>query len=240
MATVLCDERITCPCRKALSDMGFDVITVPGCRDLPEPISSHTDMVIFTDGKALITTEKYKSENEGLFSFLESTLTDIKFIYTNERFCKKYPEDAILNALKINNLLFAKTDSCSRTLLEYAKFENIEIIPTRQGYPACTALSFGKSAVTADRGIAELLRKSGIDVTLISDSGKISLPPYSFGFIGGCAGVYNSKVYFLGNLACHPDAAIIEKSIKTAGFEVISLDPHADCLYDFGGLRFFD
>ena len=88
--------------------------------------------------------------------------------------------------------------------------------------------------------MARVLEGTGIKVTLISDSEIIKLPPYKNGFIGGCAGRYKDTVYFIGNLDAHPECEIIREAISKAGLTPVSLLPESDCLFDLGGLLFFD
>ena len=104
---------------------------------------------------------------------------------------------------------------------------------TKQGYPACSVLHFGNSAITADRGLAQVLSENGIKVTLIRP-GYISLPPYEYGFIGGASGVVDKNVYFFGDLSTHPDCEIIRKAVIAEGYAPISLSDEK--LADFGGI----
>lgn len=240
MAYALCDERISKKCRASLIAEGFSLITMPKALGLPSAISSHTDMLFFSDGKTFITSEEYRKTNSELFSLLESALHSVDFLYTEDKFGSEYPNDAIFNALLIDNRLFIRMESCSSSLLRYAEKKGIKVIPVNQGYPACTVLGFGNCAITADRGMARVLENEGITVTLIENSDCISLPPYTYGFIGGAAGVYKNKIYFLGNLDQHPDFELIKGSIKAAGYSPVFLDCESSSLYDLGGIRFFD
>ena len=240
MPYALCDNRIPKKCIDALCNEGFEVITLPSVKSLPAALASHTDMLMFCGKGKIITAEEYRASNSDLFSRIERFLLGVKIEYTDDRFSSEYPCDAIFNALQIEELLFAKTDTCSKSLLGYAEELGLKVIPVKQGYPACTVLSFGRHAVTADPGLEKTLKENGISVTLISNTEKILLPPYSYGFIGGASGVYENKVYFLGNLYAHPDAKKIENAISEAGYKVISLDPDAESLLDLGGIKFFD
>ena len=138
-----------------------------------------------------------------------------------------------MNALVIGKTIFCKTDTVSEAIMELARRGGYKICHTKQGYPACSVLSFGECAITADKGLASLMEKNGIRVTLIS-SGGISLPPYEYGFIGGASGVYEDKIYFFGDLSSHPDGEIISKAIRDGGFTPISLSDEP--LADFGGI----
>jgi hypothetical protein len=89
--------------------------------------------------------------------------------------------------------------------------------------------------ITADRAISASCAQLGIDVLLIRE-GYISLPPYSFGFIGGASGVCGNNVYFSGSLGSHPDGERIKKFCEKHNKTAISL---TDCeLKDVGSLFF--
>ena len=82
------------------------------------------------------------------------------------------------------------------------------------------------------------LLSEGVEVLLIEESDSIKLPPYKNGFIGGSAGVFESTVYFIGNLKAHPNANEIESALKSRGYNAVSLDPECDSLFDLGGILF--
>ena len=110
-------------------------------------------------------------------------------------------------------------------------------VNVKQGYPACTALAFGNSAITADRGMMAALTSREIKTTLISTA-DISLPPYEYGFIGGAAGVYKNEVYFLGDVHAHRDSEVIRQAITEAGYLPVSLSDEP--LADLGRIIFID
>ena len=145
----------------------------------------------------------------------------------------KYPEDCIFNALVIEKRIFCKSDSISKSIPQLAERLGYEICHTKQGYPACTALAFGNNAITADNGLARSLEEQGVRVTKISE-GHISLPPHSYGFIGGASGVVGKKVYFFGDIMSHPDGELICKTLSDAGFTPTSLSDEPLC--DLGGI----
>ena len=94
-------------------------------------------------------------------------------------------------------------------------------------------LAFGNSAITADAGLASVLKNNGVKVTLINQGG-ISLPPHEYGFIGGASGVVDNKIYFFGNLDSHPDVKAIREAILSEGYLPVSLSDEE--LSDFGGI----
>ena len=237
MKCAIVDERISPACERSLLIDGFTVIKAPPSRKLSTPVSSHPDMLMFYHGGDIISSAEYCEGASFVFSDIREYCDSVSFTFTSDVFSEKYPYDAIFNALVIKDKIFIKTDTVSQAILEYAGKENLKIVPVKQGYPACTTLAFGSSAITSDRGMKEALTSEGIEVTLI-ENGAISLPPYEYGFIGGCAGVYKNTVYFLGNIELHPDSEKIKTAIENAGYTVRSLS--SEPLADLGRIIFID
>ena len=232
MKILIIDERITAECERNLSKLGFLLIKLPQDPHLGSAVASHPDTVLFYADGEIITTAEYCDSASYVFSDIREYRPQVKISFTDDRRSKSYPHDCIMNALVIGKKIFCKSDSISDRIKEFANERGYEIIHTNQGYPACTVLSFGNSAITADRGIASLLSEHGIKVTLINQGG-ISLPPYEYGFIGGASGVVDNKVYFFGDINSHPDRETICKAIKDEGYIPISLS--GDGLTDVGG-----
>ncbi len=233
MKVIIVDNRITDKCERALEKEGFLIIKLPPDPSLGEAVASHPDTVLFYQGGELITTADYCDAAAYIFSDLRELCPDVKISFTSDSRGKSYPNDCILNALVIGKRIFCKSDGISDAVIDFAKRRGYEIIHTSQGYPACNVLAFGGRAITADRGLAPLLEKSGIKVTLIGTQG-ISLPPYEYGFIGGACGVVGNKIYFFGDIDSHPDSEKIKKAIFDEGFEAVSLSDEK--LRDFGGI----
>jgi len=239
MKLAVTDQRLPEAALDALLKMGFEVLLLPPCENLPTPLNSHTDMLLFRYEKRLITEGGYYERNKALLDRLRPIGIDITTCKAN--FSRSYPYDAILNALKVGDRLFIKSDTAAREILELAKEAELRICEVRQGYPACTVLPLSDSAaITADRGMARALAGAGVKVTLIDDSDRIKLPPYKNGFIGGCAGRYKDTVYFIGNLDAHPECEAIKEAVSAAGLSSVSLMPKSDFLFDLGGILFFD
>ena len=232
MKIIMTDERISPECERSLLKEGFYLIKMPPDPYLGEAVASHPDTLAFFDGGEIITTANYCDNASYVFSDVREYRPDVKLTFTAEKRGKIYPEDCSMNALVIGNKIFCRTDCISRAVLDHAKRQGYSIVHTAQGYPACTVLAFGGSAVTADCGMAKILHNEGISVTLIRP-GEISLPPYEYGFIGGASFVDSKKVYFFGDISTHPDADIILDAIHREGYEAVSLS--SEMLTDLGG-----
>ena len=233
------DERIPSNCERTLAELGFCVIKLPMEKRLSPAVASHTDMLFFRHNNTLITSQIYFREHSDLFEKIRSCLS-LDIILADEAPGKDYPYDRIFNALVIGDKLFAKSEYLSGEIIKYSKDRGLKIIPVNQGYPACVTLGAPGIAITSDAGMARTLKDEKVNVMLIPDSEIILLPPYKFGFIGGCAGVLHSTVYFIGNLLSHPYGKRIEERLAKAGYSCVSLDPESDSLFDMGGIFFFE
>lgn len=237
MTSVLVDERISDACERALLLRGFYPIRLPRHPHLPDAICSHPDSLIFYHGKELFAPAEYCDVAPYVFTDIRERHPDITIHFTADELEGSYPRDCKMNALCINNKLFANISSLSESISDYAKKNGIELINTKQGYPACSTLSFGNSVITADKGLEKTFSANGIATALI-ENGGISLPPYEYGFIGGASGVFGNKVYFTGDYKSHPSGEIIERTLLNGGFTPVSLS--GEPLADLGGLIFLE
>ncbi len=235
MKTIIVDQRISKECERSLLKEGFFIIKLPADRDLGQAVESHPDTVMFYANGEIITTADYCEQAAYIFSDMREYCPNVKISFTADTRGSKYPLDCLMNALLIGRRIFCKTDTVSSAILDLAKRNGYEICHVNQGYPACTVLAFGNSAITADNGMARSLMEYGIKVTLISQ-GHISLPPHEYGFIGGAGGVSENKVYFFGDINRHPNSEIICKAIRDEGFSPVSLSKEP--LSDLGGIIF--
>ena len=232
------DSRIDAAAERRLTLHGFRVLSLPPFSHLSEAVASHPDMLIQRIGNEYISYADYCEEASYVFSDLSllSVGTGARFCFTADEVAPEYPRDVGLNALKIGGKLFIRRASASATLLKTAERHGLEIVDVKQGYPACTVLKLSEeAAITADPGMAKILTKHGIRVTLI-EAGGISLPPHEYGFIGGAAEAHDGKLYVYGDLATHPDGEKITAAAEAEGLRVISLT--IGVLSDLGGIIF--
>ncbi len=210
----------------SLEREGFLPILLPDFSRLAEPVSSHADMLTFCiDGKIIMSSE-YFSENEALFSPIKS-----KLVLTDEVHSSNYPNDIIFNALVCNGYIFGRLSSLSRKILSL----DYRLADIKQGYAACSCISFANCIITSDPSVTKSAKKLGIEVLQIP-FGNIRLDPYDYGFIGGCSGVFGNKIYFNGSLSEYPYGNEIKSFAAAKGFECVSLSLGA--LTDCGGIKF--
>lgn len=232
------DSRITPDAERRLMSEGYRVVTLPPFSRLSEAVASHPDMLIARLGNEYISYADYSEEASYVFSDLSLLLrgTGARFTLTSDEVFPSYPRDVGLNALLMGKKLFCRRASASESLVLRAQALGIEVVDTKQGYPACTVLKLSDTAaITADRGMARVLGENGIRVTLIGE-GHISLPPYEYGFIGGAGEAHEGKLYLFGDPTTHPDGEIIVSSAESEGLRVVPLS--SGVLTDLGGIIF--
>ena len=215
----LIDCRANAQAVKALENRGFEVILMPPSPHLQAGIASHTDMLLFIGFGRLFCHTSYYEEHKELIDTvaLKGNLT---ISISDEMWDEKYPSDVLFNACKIGNKVICNEKTVSQKILDIAKREICEIVNVGQGYTKCSVCIVSENAIiTSDKAIAKACKNSQMDTLLISE-GHISLPPYSFGFIGGASGQCGDNVYFCGSLDMHPDGnrirSFCEKHKKTA------------------------
>ena len=232
------DSRISAEAERKLTLSGYRVLTLPPFSKLSEAVASHPDMLIRKIGNEYISYADYCDEASYVFSDLSvfSVGTGARFTFTEDKVAPTYPSDVGLNALEIGRKLFCRVASASKNMLDSAQRTGLEIVNVNQGYPACTVLKLNDSAaITADVGMAKILEKHGIRVTLI-EQGDISLPPHEYGFIGGAGEAKEDKLFFFGDPMLHRDGEKIIAAAKAEGLRVVPL--FSGMLCDLGGILF--
>ncbi len=204
-----------------------EVIPLPEWKGLPEPVSSHPDMLFYPlpDGK-ILAGKDYYNENREFFSSLSDA-----FILDEKTPSGKYPFDVRFDCLGINNVLYGMDGYVSELIVnQYSSF-----VPVKQGYTRCSVAMLSENcAVTADRGIASALKNNGLDVLVIRP-GHIELKGYGCGFIGGAGAFLRDGVYgFFGDLYSHPDGDMIAEFADAHKIKAVSLSDEP--LSDNGGL----
>ena len=189
---------------ETLARLGHRTLRLPPHPNLPEPVASHPDMLLFFAPDAIFCTKSY-------YQIAARELDEISSVYgapirqIEKEFENAYPNDVLLNALPIGKQLICNTKTVADELLNLG----LELCHVNQGYTKCSSLPLGdKAIITADPTVAKCADERGIDVLQIQ-KGHISLSGYNYGFIGGCASFAPRKnidtVFFYGDIVKHPD-----------------------------------
>ncbi len=191
-----------------------------------EAISAHPDIFFCLVGGILVHSPT-----------LNSTLLDklvirgITLVTGTQTPTANYPDSAIYNAVVTNNYLIHHNSAVETTILLLSRQRNLKSIWVRQGYTRCNLLPLNNNRfITSDRGILRTLSLAGLQVFYYPPD-DILLPGFSYGFIGGTAGVCEQKVFFTGL----PQDENVRKSMETfieeagMGVEYLSEGRLIDC-----------
>ena len=213
---------------ETLTKLGHRTLRLPPHPNLPEPVASHPDMLLFFSKNAIFCTKSY-------YEIATHELDEISSVYgapvrlIEKEYKSEYPHDVLLNALPLGKHLFCNTKTVAEELLAS------DFVPchVNQGYTKCSALPIGEKAlITSDASIAACARKNGVDVLEIQ-AGHISLSGYDYGFIGGCASYAPRSgvdaMFFCGDASWHPDHKKIIHFCQSYGYSVIGLSNSALC-----------
>lgn len=213
-----------------LNQIGVEVLPIKPCEQLPEPINSHADIQFIHMFDSDVIIAKNQTELSAVFQTLGFSTVE-----TPESLGSFYPQDSLLNAVRLEHYLIANRKVCSISVLEACKAHKLTIIPVNQGYAKCSTLVVDEhSIITADPGIAAGAKDFGLQVLKIRP-GFIRLNGYEYGFIGGCGGkIGKNKLALTGNLMLHPDGPAIRHFITSCGVEIIQLTDQQ--LIDIGGI----
>ena len=230
---VITDQRLTSASLSALHCEGFETVLLPPADYLQAGVSSHADMLFFIGFGRLFCHSLYYRHNTALIDNICLSANAVLTV-SDEPTGEKYPLDVLFNACLLGNKLICNEKTVSKLISDAARDHGCAIVQVPQGYTKCSVCPVSDNAlITADRAIATACASVGIDVLLIRE-GYVSLPPYSFGFIGGASGSWGDKVYFCGSLSTHPDGDKIEAFCRKHGKIAVSLSEGE--LQDVGSL----
>lgn len=234
MKKVVVDSRINKSSKKALYNLGYELIPLPPFPSLQEPVSAHPDMLMFIFGKNVICHKDYLPIAHKEIGEIAALGYDL--LLSDEPVSSIYPHDILFNALSLKKNIYARLDSVSNFILELGKSEGYSFKNVNQGYAKCSVCPVGEdAAITSDPSLCKAMREDGIDVLLISQK-NIRLDGYDTGFIGGCSGSDLENIYFSGNILLHPDGKLISDFCEKHQKKAVSLSDEP--LYDVGSLFF--
>ncbi len=212
-----------------LNELGIKCISLKKNHLLDDEISCHADILSFNFGNGQVLL------NNG--STGESELQNIGFepVISTSEISSPYPNDIPLNVAFTGKHIICNSAYIAKEIIDFANYNHIEIIKTKQGYSKCNLCIVNENAViTEDSGLACLLKNYQYNVLLIS-SGDVYLSENHYGFLGGasCKIAYD-KMYFSGDLSQHSDYAKIIYFLNK--YNVKPIFNKSRRLTDFGGI----
>ncbi|PLX02972.1 MAG: hypothetical protein C0595_08735 [Marinilabiliales bacterium] len=192
-----------------------------------DAISNHPDIFLCRIDDSFIIAPNTSIE-------LKETLSQkgLKLIEGIKPLGKKYPETAIYNAVVTKNYLIGNSNFIDETIISHKG--NRRIININQAYTRCNLLPLlDERFITSDLGIYKQLLKNNLEVLYVNPK-KIVLKDFANGFIGGCCGVFNNKIFIAGSLNNFPEGEKIMDFLK--GLDIIEL--YDGPLLDVGSILF--
>lgn len=179
-----------------------------------DAISNHPDIFFCQIDDFLIIAPNTSNE-------IKETLAEkgLKFIEGKKPLGRKYPETAIYNAVVTKNYLIGNSNFIDETIISHKG--NRRIININQAYTRCNLLPLpGDRFITSDKGIQKQLLKNNLEVLYVNPE-MIVLEGFTNGFIGGCCGVLNNKIFIAGSLNKFPEGDKIMDFLE--GSDIIEL-----------------
>ena len=225
---IIVDQKIPNEAFEKLSEYG-EVLGLKTEGIVYDSISGHPDIFLSKIGnKWVVAPNLPDTYIEKLKEF------NIPYILGEEAVGTKYPASSKYNVVMDDHFIihnFRNTDSAITQLTE-----DMDLIQVDQGYTRCNLIPLGnKHYITSDKGIERTLKRFDLEVLYVEPSGII-LPGHKNGFIGGCAGILDRQIFFIGKLDTLKESEEIKMFLKAQNFEIIEL--YKGPLFDGGSILF--
>jgi len=223
---ILSDNRIPEKAKKGLQKYG-EVLFLE-TREITYPaISGHPDIFVCKTENSLVIAPNTPEKIKHLL-----TQNSIQFVEGTLKVGRQYPKTACYNALVTDKLLIHNLKHTDPVIQENCT--DLQNIHVNQAYTRCNLIALDNNRfITSDKGIEKTLISKGFEVLFVHPKGII-LPGFKHGFIGGCCGIYEDSIFFIGSLNHFPEGDKIQDFLK--GHEIIELFDGQ--LFDGGSLIF--
>ena len=212
---VIIDYRASEEILNHLKNLNIEPIKTMKCSDLQEPVDGHPDMVIHPiDFETFVIApnvyDYYRNVLEG---------KGIKVIKGGKTLSRNYPEDIAYNVARIGRYAVHNTKHTDQVLKYYLEEAGIKFIHVNQGYTKCSIAPVSENkALTSDFLIHEKLISYNIDCLYINPK-VVYLKGYDNGFIGGCTGLINKKIFLsTGKIFDENISVLLKKFIQSTGY----------------------
>lgn len=225
---IIIDNKLPKPAKDKLSEFG-EIIEFSTTGITYEAISGHPDVFFCKADKTLVIAPNLSKQHKNI---LEKN--NISFIEGSKKIGQNYPETAIYNAAISENYIIHNFDFTDEIILKNTSSK--QKIKINQAYSRCSILPLKENNfITSDKGIQKTFFENKINHLYVSPE-KIVLPGFPNGFIGGCCGVLENKIFLSGSLKYFPDGEKIKQFVQNLKYEVIEL--YDGLLFDCGSILF--
>lgn len=192
------DARMEAGMKNALKTFGINLVEIPPCHGLGEPVAGHVDLQIIHVRDNIMVCQPH------LPATVYEKLKEYGFdIYAGDTVLKKdYPSDVAYNVAIVGQVAFHNTKYTDRVIIDLLSRFKIRLVHVNQGYTKCSVLPVSdNSIITDDPSIEKAAAREGLRVLKIPPQKNILLPGFNYGFIGGVAGFIGKNVLaFAGNM----------------------------------------
>ena len=212
---IIIDKRIPEKAKENLSKYG-EIIEFSTTGITYEAISGHPDVFFCKTDKTLIIAANLPQHYKNILKN-----NNISFIEGMKKTGQKYPATAYFNAVISENYIIHNFDFTDEKILKNTSSKRK--IKINQAYSRCSILPLKKNNfITSDKGIQKTLSENKLNYLFVSPE-KMILPGFSNGFIGGCCGVFENKIFLMGSLKYFPDGEKFKQFADKLGYEIIEL-----------------
>lgn len=195
------------------------------------PICHHPDIFMCQVGQSLIV-----APNAPVYFMKLLEQANIPFSIGVKEVGEYYPLTCHYNVVVSGSYLIHNLQQTDPKILSFATEQ--KRIRVRQGYTRCNCLALGSIYyLCSDMGIYKALQNAKSKVMYV-DPASIQLKGMQHGFIGGCMGLDDCRVYVHGKLNMHPQGNAINIFLKAAGYHVVEL--YNSFLEDIGSIFVID
>jgi len=221
------DSRAPLPVIENLQNQ-FDVFLFHSEQITYEAISCHPDIFLFQGCNRLIVAPNTPPE---CLSLLHDR--NITFSFGKSHIGKRVDNSTSYNCIETESHFFHKQGFTDHTILNsISKL----VVDLPQAYTRCSMFALNQhDFITSDKGIEKILIQQGFNCFYCKPT-SILLPPYKYGFIGGCIGMVNNRLYITGSLDTLEDGKTLRNFIESR--DIIIEELYNGNLYDAGGLFF--
>ena len=212
---VIIDYRASEEILNHLKNLNIEPIKTMKCSDLQEPVDGHPDMVIHPiDFETFVIAPN-------VYDYYRNVLGSkgIKVIKGGKTLNRNYPEDIAYNVARIGRYAVHNTKHTDQVLKYYLEEAGIEFIHVNQGYTKCSIAPVSENkSLTSDFLIHEKLISYNIDCLYINPK-VVYLKGYDNGFIGGCTGLINKKIFLsTGKIFDENISVLLKEFIQSTGY----------------------
>ncbi len=217
------------PWAAVLEKYGVRVLSPAPETALPAETAGHADMLLCHAGGRTVfaaPSQTALAEKLAVLGF------EVRF---SSPLGGEYPMDVRLNVSVCKTFALGNLKHAEPSLVSLLAQSGRRLLHTRQGYAKCSLCFVAENAfITEDTGIANVLRREGMEVLLIS-AGDVALSDAHTGFFGGASGLIAPDTLAVnGSLNTHRDADNIAAFLIKYGVRALSLS--SGPVTDIGGI----